>query len=309
MTAPLRVGVVGLGVIARFYLAAIEASPALRLTAVCDHSDEPLRRHRGRVACYRDHRALLHDAAALDLLVVTVPNDAHAAICADALRAGVAVCVEKPLATTLDDGRRVAAVARGTGAILFTAFHRRYNANVAALRRELRSRPPIAAITIRYWERIEEHVGRDRWYLDPRRCGGGCVADNGPNAFDLAALLLGELRVSAATIERDAGGIDRRAQIELHSADAIPAQVLLDWSFPGQRKDVECRLVDGSVVAADMLAGHSELKGSLWHEYRAILAHVERVVRRGAPHDDGGLAALALVDAAYELERSAGSRR
>ena len=99
--------------------------------------------------------------------------------------AGVAVCVEKPLATRVEHGRAARRTGPDEAATLFTAFHRRYNSDVLRLLAQARRPRPRRSLTVRYLETIEEHAGGDRWYLDPDRCGGGCVADNGPNVFDL----------------------------------------------------------------------------------------------------------------------------
>ncbi|WP_063775083.1 Gfo/Idh/MocA family protein [Streptacidiphilus anmyonensis] len=301
------VAVVGLGVISRYYLAALEASPTARLAAVCDRDDAALSPWRDRlpVPAYRDHRELLAAHPSLDGVVVTVPNDAHAAVCADFLRAGVPVCVEKPLALTDEQGAELVALAEVSGTPLFTAFHRRHNTAVTALAARLPSGVPIARVTVRYFERIEEHVGPDRWYLDPARCGGGCVADNGPNAFDLVRLLLGEVTVEGARIRYDEAGLDRQAEIDLRAASGdARATVELDWSYPGELKDVEVVLADGSVHHADMLAGHQGFKASLWHEYEAVLAAFATRLSGPFRPDPGGAAALALVAATYRLART-----
>ncbi|MBB5802345.1 putative dehydrogenase [Saccharothrix ecbatanensis] len=292
----IRLGVVGLGVISRFYLAAIASSPRFELAAVCDPDEQATAGH--RVPVYRSHRAML-DAGGLDAVVVTAPNDVHAGVALDAIACGLPVCVEKPLATTLRDGLAVAEAARARDVALFTAFHRRYNANVLALRDKLTGGAPIAELTVRYLERIEEHVGRDRWYLDPARSGGGCVADNGPNALDLVRLFLGELTLESVRITRTAG-VDRHAV--LHVRGTAPATVELDWSHPGETKDVTVRLTDGTALRADMLAGFDEFKGSLWHEYTGVLHDFAHAVALGPAWRDGGLAALDLVDEAYRRE-------
>ncbi|PYC80519.1 gfo/Idh/MocA family oxidoreductase [Streptomyces tateyamensis] len=299
---PRPVAVIGLGVISRFYLAAIEADPGFELAAVCDLSAAALA-DGPPVPGYRDHRALLAAHPELAAAVVTAPNDAHYPLCRDLLAAGLPVCVEKPLATDPADAQRLAALAAGRGTVLFTAFHRRYNHPL----RELLARldQPVRQLTVRYFEQIEEHIGQDRWYLDPARCGGGCVADNGPNAFDLVRLVLAgaEPAVVRATVERDAAGLDRRAVVELATDEAPPrrARVELDWSYPGELKDVSITLADGSVHRADLLAGCPGFKESLWHEYRGILAAFGAALDRPGGHRDGGQAALDLVHAAYRL--------
>jgi len=300
MTRPLRLGVVGLGAISPYYLAAAERLPEWELTAVCDARAETLDGFGGTAARFRDHRTLLADARP-DALVVAVPNDVHLPVCRDALAAGVPVCVEKPLALTAVEGRLLVELARRHGVPLMTAFHRRYNSAVRDLARRTAGRE-IRSVRVRYLERIEDHLGGEDWYLDPARCGGGCVADNGPNALDVVRLLLGDLTLTGCEIRRDGLGVDRRAVLRLRGRAVAVASVELDWSYPGERKDVEVELADGEVLVADMLAGHTAFKGSLWHEYDAILREFTVLAAAGAPAGPGahgGLQALELVEAAY----------
>lgn len=318
MTASRRVGLVGLGAISRFYLKAIDLAPEWRLAAVCDLAPKRLARHidRDDVACFTDHRTMLREAE-LDAVIVTVPNDVHAAVTRDVLALGLPVCVEKPLATRLSEAESMARLAGERGLCLFTAFHRRYNREIRALRQRIGD-GRIVSLTVRYAELIEDHIDGDHWYLDPARCGGGAVADNGPNAFDLVRLLLGDVAVSAAFVGHDAAGLDRRASIELDARGGASARVELDWSFPGECKDVEVVMADGRRLYADMLEGCVEFKQSLWHEYVGVLADFDRHIRglmdgrtagladaaRGGGPD--GVAALALVAETYRVAREAG---
>ncbi|MEU5849142.1 Gfo/Idh/MocA family protein [Saccharopolyspora shandongensis] len=303
-----RVGVVGLGAISKYYLHAIDELPGWELTAVCDVRKSALAPHLDRTPCFQDHRTMLRESE-VDAVVVTVPNDVHAAVCGDALRQGIPVCVEKPLAVSLSDGLDLARLSRAAGVPLFTAFHRRYNDNVLHLLDQARHRADITSLKVRYLELIEEHIGNDTWYLDLRRCGGGCVADNGPNAFDLVRLFLGDVEVARANVTRDAHGTDRQAVVELRSAAGVPATVELDWSHPGETKDVEVLFADGTRLAADMLAGHDGFKSSLWHEYFGILNDFAAAITAEPTTTDGGLAALELVDATYRAELSEPSER
>lgn len=318
MTAPLRVGVIGLGVISRFYLAALRDSATMRPVAACDNDPTTLAAvcggnavtragietvrptaHSDPIPGYTDHVRLLEEARP-DAVVVTVPNDVHVRICADAIDHGVAVCVEKPLALDKAQGTALVALAARREVSLFTAFHRRYNSAVARLRAQCAG-SRIEEVTVRYFECIEEHAGADTWYLDARRCGGGCIADNGPNAFDLIHLLVGPADLRSARITRDTLGTDRQAEIALR-AETARVRVLLDWSYSGERKDIDVRLDDGRTLHADMLAGHTGFKGSLWHEYAGVLRAFERRVRGGTAEADYGLPALRLVEEVYRLE-------
>jgi predicted dehydrogenase len=293
------VGIVGLGVISRFYLAAIERVPGLALAGVCDVSEKALAPHRDSVACYRDYRALLADPA-VGAVVVTVPNDRHVEVCRAALDAGRPVCVEKPLAIGVADAEKLRGHADERGLVLCTAFHRRHNAEIAALRARLACGAPVRAVRVWYQERIEDHLGTDAWYLEPARCGGGCVADNGPNAFDVARTIAGSLRVTGARIDWDTTGTDRQAHVALTGDEDVPVLVELDWSYPGERKQVEVTLADGTVERADMLRGHPEFKGSLWHEYVGVLTDFAARLA-GAAVFDGGVDSVRLIQDVYEV--------
>jgi predicted dehydrogenase len=306
---PLRLGVVGLGAISPYYRAAAERLPGWDLAAVCDTRPRTLDTYEGPAARFSDHVSLL-DGARPDAVVVAVPNHVHLPVCRDALAAGVPVCVEKPLALTAAEGRVLLDHARCCDTPLMTAFHRRYNTAVRTLAMRTAGRE-IRAVRVRYLERIEEHLGGEDWYLDPARCGGGCVADNGPNALDVVRLLIGDVTVTDCALHRDDTGIDRRALIRLHSLTGATATVELDWSHPGEVKDVEVELADGQVLYADMLAGHPGFKASLWHEYEAILTEFASLAGPrvpAGPGAHGGLAALDLVEAAYECARAADER-
>jgi len=302
----MKLGVVGLGAIAPYFLRAIEADPALTLAAVCDLDPAKLAQHAERgVRVFTDHGALLA-AGAVDALVICLPNDVHAAVATAALSRGVAVCCEKPLTITTDDAAAVVDTARRGGAVLFTAFHRRYNRHLGRLTAELPADPSmIASVLVRYHENIVEHTGGEAWYLDPRRCGGGCLIDNGPNALDEARFLLGDLSVTDATIGDVRSGAEFCAEVELVSAHGVPVRVELDWALPtGEVKDVVVQLRDGRVLRADLLAGFDGFKASLEHEYRGILVDFVDAVTRGGGYRDAGPHVVGLVAAAYAIARA-----
>ncbi|MBP2327162.1 putative dehydrogenase [Kibdelosporangium banguiense] len=298
-----NIAIVGLGVISRFYVEALSELPSLNLAAVCDLRPAALAPFEGKVECYSSHQDMLEHAV-LDAVVVNVPNDVHVPVCRDIIEAGLAVCVEKPLAIDLQDGRDLAALADRRGVPLFTSFHRRYNSNVLTLLGSLPSDRPVTSLTVRYLEQIEEHAGADRWYLDPARCGGGCVADNGPNAFDLVRLVLGDVTLQDAQVVRDEDGVDRSAKVFLRANSGADVEVELDWSYPGEVKDISVELADGTRLQADMLAGYPDFKQSLRHEYVGVLKHFNQILSSTCDSSADGLAALELVDAVYRREVS-----
>ena len=298
----LRLALVGLGTIAPFFARAIERVEGVELVAVCDTSPSALADW--AVPGFGDVDELI-EAGGFEGAVVTAPNDVHAPVCRRLLGAGVAVCCEKPLATSSADARELVEQARSTGTTLLTAFHRRYNANLLELRDRLASRGGVKRIRGRYAERIEEHVGSDPWYLDAARAGGGVLIDNGPNAIDAVRLLAGELEVVDATLDELRNGVEFYAHVRLEAAGGIPVDLELDWALPrGESKYVHVELLDGTVLTADFLAGYPRFKQSLEHEYDAIVRAFAAAVERGDEFGEDGAAVVELVERAYAIARA-----
>lgn len=298
----MRVAVIGLGVIAPYFLRAIAADPDLTLTAVCDLDTAKLAGF-GDVVTFTDHHDLLASGLA-DAVVVTLPNDLHACVVADALRAGLHVCCEKPLTIGSAEAAGLTRLAEEVDRTLMTAFHRRYNHNLRELIDRLPERAQIQSVSACYHERIEEHTGPEQWHLDRERCGGGCVIDNGPNALDALQTLLGPLTLADATLGDVRGGVEFCARLELHTDDGVPVTVDLDWALQrGEVKDITVHLKDGSTLVADMLAGYPGFKSSLDHEYAGIMHEFGAAVA-ARPYRDAGPAVVALVEDAYRIGRS-----
>jgi predicted dehydrogenase len=132
----LRVGVVGFGQRAELWREAHrpDAVRPSRVVAVCDVSE------RGRA----DARAALPEAlvtgdlptllGAVDAVLVTTPDDQHASVAVSALRAGVAVFCEKPLAITVPDCDAILRAAYDTGSRLYVGHNMRHMPVVTQLR-------------------------------------------------------------------------------------------------------------------------------------------------------------------------------
>jgi predicted dehydrogenase len=299
----LRIGLVGLGVISKFYLAAFDRLEEPVLAAVCDLNEAKLERYRqSQVTCSTDYRNILAQPD-IDAVVINVPNDQHFQICKDARLANKHVCCEKPLTTHLEEAQELVELSHQTGKVLFTAFHRRYNSNFQAALKQLPSLDMVQHVTANYLEKIEDHAGDDRWYLQPERCGGGCVADNGPNVYDTLSSFLGHLHVVSADLVLDENGVDMRADVHLTSSAGVPTEVHLDWAYNfGEKKDVTIHLKNGGQISADMLDGFRGFKASLFHEYEAVLTAFAQATMTGEPHGEDGLDAVRLVTETYKKE-------
>lgn len=104
--------------------------PNARLAALCDPNEEALRAagdELGVAALYADYReAIAH--AGLDAVVIVTPTFLHCDIACAAAAAGRHVFLEKPMAVTLDECRRILAAVDRAGVKLQIGFMRRFDA-------------------------------------------------------------------------------------------------------------------------------------------------------------------------------------
>lgn len=184
-----------------------------------------------------DYRAALPHVEAVD---VVTPADSHLAIAETSLRAGRHCFVEKPLALTAAEGRRLAAAARQAGRVLMPGHIFRFHPVTAALREALGA-GCIGAL--RY------ATGRFAGFKGPRTDVGVTHTD-AIHYFDLFALLLGRAATRVSAVQRDflGRGLDDMSVTVAHYGD-VPAVVETNYFVPGIHR--ECVLVGerGSLVA------------------------------------------------------------
>jgi predicted dehydrogenase len=131
MTRALRIGVIGAGHFGRYHALKLAASAEAVLSGI--HDIDPARA--AALAAETGAPALSRAALlqASEAVIVAAPAEAHFALAAEALEAGCHVLVEKPIAATLDEADRLAALARARGRILQVGHLVRYSAEYAAL--------------------------------------------------------------------------------------------------------------------------------------------------------------------------------
>jgi predicted dehydrogenase len=147
-----------------------------------------------------------------DLVVVAAPNSVHVPLAEAAVRAGLAVVVDKPFAPTAASGEQLVEQARAAGVPLTVFHNRRWDDDFLALR-EL-----LEAGTIGDVVRIESRFDRwkptlegDRWR---ERAGGseagGLLFDLGSHLIDQARILCGEPASGYAELDlrRDGAEVD-----------------------------------------------------------------------------------------------------
>jgi UDP-N-acetylglucosamine 3-dehydrogenase len=132
-----RVGLIGLGTMGRNHLRILTDLPGAELAAVCDASAEAATTvGQEHSVPYYTSPGEMFDREKLDAVVVAVPTRFHLEAGLAALDRGLHVLVEKPIAPSLEEGRRLVDAAAKANLVLAVGHVERFNPAV----RELQTR-------------------------------------------------------------------------------------------------------------------------------------------------------------------------
>jgi predicted dehydrogenase len=226
---PIRVAIVGFGLGGEvFHAPLVAAVPDMSLVSIVTRNAERAARAKQRhpeARVLADVEALWASAGEHDLVVVTTPNRSHVPIALGALEAGLHVVVDKPLARSADEGRRLFAAAQERG-LVFTVFqNRRLDGDYLTVRGliERDSLGPVTRFESRFerW-RPELPVGEWRESGDPEDAGG-LVFDLGSHLVDQAVQLFGSPThvYAEAELRRAGAEVDDDGFIALRHSDGV----------------------------------------------------------------------------------------
>ena len=201
---PLNVALVGYGFAGKtFHGPLISACPDLRLHTLVSTRPDAVHADWPEANVVSDLATALADPE-IDLVVIATPDALHAKQAEGALTAGKAVVVDKPFALSLDDARRVVALAEERNLFLSVFQNRRWDADFLALKAEIASGRLGRIVTCESLFDRYRPVVRDRWREGP---GAGVWQDLGPHLIDQALVLFGRpLGITCdLAIQRDGG--------------------------------------------------------------------------------------------------------
>ena len=193
------VGLIGLGEIGQVHATAVRESRTARLVAVADTAPELLPPFEAQGARgYRDAEALIADAE-VGTVCVCLPHHLHFPVTLAAIRAGKNVLVEKPLTTSLDEGRRLVDAAAAAGVALGVDHNQVFYAAHAEAKRLIDTRAIGRPVLIRL--RLGMGPAFRDWRGSPDLNGGGVLADAGVHRLYLALHFFGPVREVRAVVD------------------------------------------------------------------------------------------------------------
>ena len=257
----------------------------------------------------------------IDAVAIVTPNHLHVPVATAFLRAGIAVICDKPLATSVEEAEALVRLVSETGLpfILtqtYTGYPMVREARALVATGRIGRLRHVQVEYLQDW--LAEPVERGgqkqaAWRTDPAQSGaGGCIADIGTHAFNLATFVTG-LVPKALLADLTAFGpgrsLDDNAAILLRFEGGAKGMIWASQVAPGTKNALRLRVV-------------GEAGGLLWDQERpddlefTPLGQSTRTLRRGgegvttpsrlpAGHPEGYLEAFATLytEAAETLRR------
>ena len=223
----LRIGVIGVGVMGSNHARVLTGLPGAELVGVAD----PDRKQAEFVARTLGCAAVASVNELLDLKVdavtIAAPTHLHRDIALACIARGVHVMVEKPIASSVEEGREIIAAARRAGVTLMVGHVERFNPAVEAIKDALRNEDILSIAITR--------VGP----FPPRMSNVGVVIDLAVHDIDLirwftdSEIIEVQPQLSSAVAERE-----DIALLQFRTASGVLAHINTNWLTPFKARTV-----------------------------------------------------------------------
>jgi UDP-N-acetylglucosamine 3-dehydrogenase len=215
MADRMRVAMVGCGAIAeRLHVPDYATTPEAEIVALCDRSKEKAEELAAKWApearIYTDWKKMFAKEA-IDCCTIALPNSIHCGATLDALKAGCNVLVEKPMAASAAEAKRMVAAAKKTKKLLMVNQCQRL-AGPHLKAKEVLDSGILGKIL--YVTAMFGHGGPDewspdsKWFFRKKDARFGAMADLGVHKADLIRFLAGKeiAEIAAHTARLEKGG-------------------------------------------------------------------------------------------------------
>src|ERR1700754_1646231 len=237
----LRVGVVGAGIMGSNHARVLAGLPETTLIGVVD----PLPAHRTRATeltgcrTFESLDELIGEG--VDAVTIAAPTHLHHELSLAAIARKIHVLVEKPIASSVEEGQDIVTAARHAGVTLMVGHVERFNPAVAAIKQAI-SGEDILSIAI-------TRVGP----FPPRMSNVGVVIDLAVHDIDLirwfteSDIVEVQPQLSSAVAERE-----DIALLQFRTASGVLAHINTNWLTPFKARNVPVA-TRGKYVMGDLL--------------------------------------------------------
>src|SRR5580658_2972524 len=223
----LRVGVIGAGIMGSNHARVLAGLPDATLVGIVD----PLPEHRARATALVGCRAFANLdellAEGVDAVTIAAPTHLHHEIALACISRNIHVLVEKPIASTVEEGRDIVDAAARAGVTLMIGHVERFNPAVAAIKQAIKDEEILSIAITR--------VGP----FPPRMSNVGVVIDLAVHDIDLICWFTGskiievQPQLSNAVAERE-----DIALLQFRTASGVLAHINTNWLTPFKARTV-----------------------------------------------------------------------
>jgi len=189
----LKVGLIGCGSIAQsVHLEILTRLPGVELIALAEldkQRREAASRHASKAIAFSDYQSLLK-MPDVEAVVICLPNALHAEAAVAAFERGKHVYLEKPLATSLNEARRVFEAWRRAGVVGMIGFNYRFNALYQNTKQHIQSGRLGELVGVR--SVFSTQARTPPAWKKSRKTGGGVLLDLASHHVDLVHFLFEE---------------------------------------------------------------------------------------------------------------------
>ncbi|MCA0755751.1 Gfo/Idh/MocA family oxidoreductase [Paenibacillus sp. N4] len=190
----IRLGIIGAGAIGNVHMETFNKVEGIELAGVADVY-VPLAGQRaeehGIKKVYDSPQAMLKDAA-IDAVVIGVPNQFHAELAIEALKQGKHVLLEKPMAIDSAAAKTIVDEAAKSGKVLMMSHQMRWTGLSRALKQHIDNGDVGHIYNAKAgWFRKKGIPGWGSWFTRKDMSGGGPLIDIGVHMLDLSLYLMG----------------------------------------------------------------------------------------------------------------------
>ena len=202
---PLRVASLGLGWWSDVLADAINRSGKLKITACYSRSEEKRAAFAAKYGCRAvpSYEAILADKD-IEAVINTTPNGVHLETTRAAADAGKHVFLDKPIANTVSDGRRITEICRKARVVLALGYQRRRESQFRWIKRQIDEGLFGKLVN------AEANISRDRlgkidlgsWRYQAAGMPGGVMLQIGIHYTDVLEYLLGPVKAVSGRFAR-----------------------------------------------------------------------------------------------------------
>lgn len=259
----MRVAVIGVGSMGFNHLRVYSELEGVQLAGVSDVSPERLKAIADRfaVSTYSNYRELFEKEKP-EAVSITVPTSDHEEVATFALKAGAHILVEKPIAATVDEGKRIIALAKETKRQLMIGHIIRFNPAIQSLKNRL-DNGDLGRIFQIFCRRAGPFPARIR--------DVGVVIDLAPHDVDIMRFLTGlnPIRVYAETEQHIHTNHEDLLFGLLRFPGGLTAALELNWLTPKKIRETLVLGEKGLFYVDDLLQDlffyeNAQASGELW---------------------------------------------